>query len=475
MMTSALFPPISDRNTIDSKLGVLLADAEERVFAGPVTPTLRGADLAEALEQYTFEAPVPLEIVLPWVVQALCDGIVHVNHPRYFGLFNPTPSFPAQCAERIVAAFNPQLASRTTSPAAADIEFHVLAALARRLGLAEQTRGSFTTGGAEANYTAVLLALCRADPAFASRGVRALAGDPVLYASRDSHLAWIKIARQAGLGDEAVHLIATDGSGRMDCRVLVEAIDADRASGRLPFLVVATAGTTNAGMIDPLCACASAAAEYGLWLHVDAAWGGALAASPHHRQALAGIERADSVTVDAHKWFATTMGCGVFLTCHPQLLSTAFHVNTRYMPSHQAIVDPFVSSVQWSRRFLGLRLFASLATVGWEGHAAHVEHSLTLAAELATALTARGWWIVNDSRTGVVCAAHPLHGDINPIVRHVLDTGRAWVSVATFEGSEVIRMCVTSGLTTTADIDDLVAVLTQSEIAARARRTGSHG
>lgn len=474
-MTAALFPAAATRHAIDAGLGELLAAAESSVFAGPVVPTLQRPALAEALAQFDFEMPVPMEIVLPWVVHALSTGIVHINHPRYFGLFNPTPTFAAQCADRVVAAFNPQLATRTTSPAAVDIERHVLMALALRLGLPEHARGSFTTGGAEANYTAVLLALCRLTREFAAHGARGLPGDPVLYASRDSHLGWIKIARQAGLGHEAVRLVATDGFGRMDRHALADAIGDDRAMGRLPFLIAATAGTTNAGMIDPLNACAALAAQHEMWFHVDAAWGGALMASPRHRGALAGIERADSVTVDAHKWFATTMGCGVFLTCHPQLLSTAFHVATSYMPSNDEAVDPFVTSVQWSRRFLGLRLFVSLAVAGWDGYAEHVEHALTLAAGLASRLAAQGWLIVNDSPTAVVCATHPLHDDVNPIVRHVLDSGRAWISAASFEGCPVIRMCVTSGLTTSADIDELASALTQAEVATRKKGVDSDG
>src|SRR5207237_8089942 len=132
------------------------------------------------------------------------------------------------------------------------------------------------------------------------------------------------------------------------------------ARGCVPFLIVATAGTTNAGMIDPIERCAAIARDRGLWLHVDAAWGGAVMASERLRGALAGIELADSITIDAHKWFATTMGCGMFFTKHAGLLSMAFQTTASYMPSNIVSVDPYVTTAQWSRRFLGLRLFLSL-------------------------------------------------------------------------------------------------------------------
>ena len=123
-------------------------------------------------------------------------------------------------------------------------------------------------------------------------------------------------------------------------------------------------------MIDPLHTCADIAAANGAWFHVDAAWGGAALSSDRLRSVLAGIERADSITIDAHKWFATTMGCGMFITRHGPVLSEAFRVAADFMPSTAASTDPYLNTVQWSRRFLGLRLFLSLGVAGWQGIAA---------------------------------------------------------------------------------------------------------
>src|SRR5262249_7645633 len=146
-----------------------------------------------------------------------------------------------------------------------------------------EATGHFTTGGAEANYTALICALTRSNPDFATEGARSFYGAPVFYISRESHLAWLKIAHQAGIGRAAARLVATDGSGRMNPDTLSDAMKADRAQGRIPVMVAATAGTTNAGMIDPLAACAEIAQSSGLWYHVDAAWGGALIASDRLR------------------------------------------------------------------------------------------------------------------------------------------------------------------------------------------------
>jgi glutamate/tyrosine decarboxylase-like PLP-dependent enzyme len=456
----ALFPPRKERAAREDAMTRLLAEAGERVVAGAVPPRLDLASFRDALAGFDFATPVPEGVLTGWVVGQMECGITHMTHPRYFGLFNPAPNFPAQLADRIAAAFNPQLATATTSPAAVEIEAHTIRAVARRAGLPGGATGHFTTGGAEANYTALICALTRAHAEFAAHGARAFAGDPVFYVSRESHLAWFKIAHQSGIGRDAVRLVTTDGAGRMDAYALDAAIAADRAAGRVPVMVVATAGTTNAGMIDPLSACAQIAHDNGMWLHVDAAWGGGLIASSILRDALAGIEAADSVTIDAHKWFATTMGCGMFLTPHPTALATAFRVTTSYMPPNTGGVDPYANTMQWSRRFLGLRLFMSLAAAGWAGHARHVERAVSLAAMIEAGLGARGWSIANRSPLAVVCAEPP-PGSPAPraIVDRVLASGRAWVSAAEFEGRPVVRACVTHGETTDADVAILVSAL----------------
>jgi glutamate/tyrosine decarboxylase-like PLP-dependent enzyme len=460
-VNSDLFPTSAERQRTDDLLNQLLIEAWERVNNGSVVPTFDRGRFDEELAEFDFRGPVPIDQALLWTIAQMETGLVHVAHPRYFGLFNPAPTFPAQCADRIAAVFNPQLATSTTSPAAVAIEAHVIRAVARRFGLPREAFGHFTTGGAEANFTALLLALARACPEFGSDGARAFSGRPTFYVSKESHLAWFKIAHQAGIGRAAVRLVATDGTGRLDMSALSEALKSDRRSDHCPIMIVATAGTTNGGMIDPLGPCAAFAKTMGLWLHVDAAWGGAVVASDRFRGLLAGIEHADSITVDAHKWFAATMACGMFLTRWPAALHSTFSVSTGYMPSSHAD-DPYMTSIQWSRRFVGLRLFLSLAVAGWRGYAEHVEHTLSLGEQIKEQLTAHGWRVVNQSPLGVVCVEPPIAKDGRAIVNHVLASGKVWVSIAAFEGRDVIRICVTSGETTDQDINELVNCLLQA-------------
>lgn len=457
---SALFPSPEDRERWDDLLTRELARAHQRIVAGSVTPTLDLVSLKSELATFDFRTPYPFDLLLSWTISQLEHGVVHVTHPRYFGLFNPAPSFPAQCADRVAAVFNPQLATSTTSPAAVEIEVHVIRSVARRAGFPPDAAGHFTTGGTEANYTALICALTCSNHGFATDGARAFDGPPVFYVSQEGHLAWLKIAHQAGIGRSALRLVVTDGSGRMAPHALGEAIGEDRARGCVPVMIVATAGTTNAGMIDPLSACAEIAWNSGLWYHVDAAWGGALIASERLRGMLTGIERADSITIDAHKWFATTMGCGMFITRHASLLSSAFQVSTSYMPSNVPNLDPYLNSVQWSRRFLGLRLFLSLAAAGWAGYGEHVERSCELIGLLRDKLVEEGWSIANEALLAVLCIEPPPgYRDVRSIVSRVLASGRNWVSTAKFEGRDIIRACITNGETTPDDITDLVSAL----------------
>ncbi len=426
-----------------------------------VAPLCDLSNVRAAVAAFDFDAPTEPLTVVRRVVELLEGGMVHTMHPGYFGLFNPTATFPGIVADLITAHLNPQLSVWSHAPIPVEIERRVIAEIAALFGWpANGTTGHFTSGGAEANHTALLLALTDAAPGFAEAGTGAFSGAPRIYASADSHLAWLKIAHAVGIGRDALRLIGTDGRGRLNPEQLRAAIESDLALGHRPVFIAATAGTTNAGMIDPIGACVAIARNHRLWMHVDAAWGGAVAVLPKGQTTLVGIDAADSITVDAHKWLSVPMGAGMLLCRHPDPLGDTFNVAASYMPASLDSIDPYTHSMQWSRRFIGLKLFLSLACMGWVGYRTLVQHSLDMAAELRSRLTASGWNVVNDSPLAVLCFTDSTRVlDLAAVAAHVVSDGRAWISTARFEGRTVLRACITSHRTATLHLERLVRAL----------------
>jgi glutamate/tyrosine decarboxylase-like PLP-dependent enzyme len=443
-----------------------------------VAPALDLDAIRGALAPFDFEQPVaPLE-AFDFAVESLWRWQVHTPHPRYFGLFNPAPTTMGIAGDALVAAFNPQLAAWSHSPMAAEIEQHLIRALGERFGFdPARMEGTFTSGGAEANHTALLTALTRAFPEIGRRGMLAVRSQPVLYVSPEAHHSFLKAARLSGLGTEAVREVRVDSSLRMSPEDLVARIEEDRAAGSSPFLVVATVGSTSAGAIDPVEELAQVADEAGLWLHVDAAWGGGAALVPELRPVLAGAARADSITFDAHKWLSVPMGAGMYFTRHVGILERTFRVVTGYMPRDGAVLpvaDPYAHSMQWSRRFIGLKLFLSLAVAGWAGYEEAIRRQAAMGDRLRERLRAEGWAVVNDTPLPVVCFVDSGREGrsasfLEAVAADVVASGEAWLStVALGEGGPALRACVTNYRTGPEDVDALVAALGR----ARARQAG---
>jgi glutamate/tyrosine decarboxylase-like PLP-dependent enzyme len=416
-----------------------------------------------------FDAPLEPIAALRFAVEGLSRYSVNFHNPRYFGLFDPAPATMGVIGEALAAAFNPQLVAWLASPFAIEAEAGLLRAFGERFGLsADATDGTFTSGGAEANHTAVITALARRFPVVREHGLRALPAQPVLYLSEEGHPSFVKAVRACGLGEAAIRWIPVDNALRLDGERLRAAITHDRSGGAAPFLIVATAGTTAAGVIDPLAAVADIAAAEDLWLHVDAAWGGGAALVPELRPALAGIERADSITFDPHKLLSVPFGAGVYLTRHPDVLDATFHVSSAYVPGTGTLVDPYTHSLQWSRRFIGLKVLLTLAVAGWDGYATVLRHQVAMADLLRDRLRASGWQVVNQTVLPLVCFVDADGADPDVIVEAVNTSGRARIFTATVPpGRKVIRAAITNYKTTEDDIDALIAALDDGRAGAR--------
>jgi glutamate/tyrosine decarboxylase-like PLP-dependent enzyme len=467
-----------ERRRLYAQLVDILEDYAERVGEARVAPALDQQALRALLAPFDFARALRPAEALDFAARGLRAHQVHTPHPRYFGLFNPAPTTMGIVADTLVAAFNPQLAAWSHSPLAAEIEAHLVRVLGARFGYdPASSDGTFASGGAEANHTAVLAALSHAFPGFATQGARSLPADPVLYVSEEAHHSFLKAARLTGLGTDACHPIPVDAGLRMQMPALRERIAADRAAGYAPFLVVATLGTTAAGAIDPLPAITELAARERLWLHADAAWGGAAALSARLRPLLHGIERADSITFDAHKWLSVPMGAGLFLTRHPDILDRTFRVAAGYMPKDAAgmpVHDPFAHSMQWSRRFIGLKVFLSLAVAGFDGYEAAIDRMTAMGDRLRDGLQARRWRVLNETPLPICCFDDAQRPDapgtyVLGLVSRVVASGRAWISTVRLAGrTPAIRACITNYRTGPEDVDSLLDALDDARSAAGA-------
>ena len=438
----------------------------------PIVPARTPEEIARAVESFDFTRPRDPVALVDDVARCLEEGTVHTDHPRYFGLFNPAAATLAVIGDALASGFNSQLATRDHAPFPVALEERLIGELGAMFGW-DRTKafGAFTAGGGEANATALQCALALAFPDLAERGVRSLSGDPRVYVSAEGHATIGRAARLAGLGASAVRVVPADGAQRMKASALRETIARDRAEGALPFLVVATAGTTSTGAIDPLREIATIAERERCWLHVDAAWGGLAALVPELRPALEGIDRADSITFDAHKIMSAPMGTGTFLTRHDEILERVFADRTGYMP-RKATRNPYARSMQWSRRFLGARVLLPLAAVGWSGYAESLRRQVALANRLRNALEADGWHIASDTPLPIVCFTDEKVGTkgaaqrLDAIARATIAAGAGWISVPRLaNGARVLRACVNNHRTEERDIDRLVAALAAARAA----------
>ena len=248
--------------------------------------------------------------VLAEISAAMIAQGFHVPSANYFGLMNPAPTYVAVLAEALVATLNPQLATQNRSQLAAKIEDETVRWIGDRVGWKGPFGGTFTSGGNEANFSALALALTKHFPRVVEEGVASIAAQPLIYASTESHHSLDKSAGLLGLGRRALRRVPVNDRAQMDVVQLESAIVADKTAGHKPFCVVATAGTTNSGAIDDMVAIADVCHRHHLWLHVDGAYGAAAIFSDQHRNLVRGIELADSITIDPHKWLAMPFAAG---------------------------------------------------------------------------------------------------------------------------------------------------------------------
>lgn len=458
------------------RLGYKLIDHIDAYFAGLSDRAVqlplelrRFDDLKDALPELGEEAGKVLDEVCS---ELIAQGF-HVPSANYFGLMNPTPAYMAVLAEALVAALNPQLASLARSQLAARIEKETVRWIGERVGWKSSFDGTFTSGGNEANFSGLALALAAHFPQAIEDGMAATGARPVLYTSSEAHHSLDKSVGLLGLGRKALRRIGVTEKVQLDPAALESQIERDRAAGFAPFCVVATAGTTNSGAIDDLPKIADICSRHTLWLHLDGAYGATAIFSDRHGDLVRGIELCDSVTIDPHKWLAMPFVAGVILTRHPETLRRAFGVPTPYMPKAAVPTptDNFLVSTQWSRRMNSLKLWLTLRVHGRQAYEELIDHQLKLGASFAQwvrqselfELAAPQVLPIVNLRARVPSGDEERIRTMNEvIVEEVTRGGKRWISSTVVNGRSVIRMMVISYLTSHRHLEELMIALTDA-------------
>jgi glutamate/tyrosine decarboxylase-like PLP-dependent enzyme len=468
-----------------------MAPEEMRRFGGQVVESLvghfsalRDRPVVNALDRDETEAllrePAPesgvgLDEVLREFEEKVVPHISHVDHPRMFAFIPGAGTFVGAMADALASGYNIYAGTWIESSAAHQVELVVVDWFREWLGLPDTAGGTLVSGGSVANLTGLVLAR--------EKRLGDMREDGVIYASELVHSSVDRAARILGFRTDQVRKLPVDDACRLDVAALVDAVAADAGEGRRPFCVVANAGDTSTGSVDPLPEVADVCAEHGLWLHVDAAYGGFAALDPRGRELLRGIERADSVALDAHKWFYAPFEAGCVLARDFGDLYDVFHILPDYLvdvaggPRNVNMCD---HGIQLSRRSRALKIWMAVKHFGLARYRAVIARTMDLARHAQAMLEAMPEIeLVTPAVLSVVTFRYVPQamreaGAIDDaaverinqaIVRRVWESGRAMITSTRVRGTYVLRLCVLNHNTRRADVEEVVRLI--GELGAR--------
>jgi glutamate/tyrosine decarboxylase-like PLP-dependent enzyme len=435
------------------------------------TPVSRKATKPE-LEKL-FRRPFPerksdAENVLQKLERDLFTNIMHLDHPRFFA-FVPSPSnFVSVMADSLASGFNVFAGTWLESSAAAEIELVTVDWLRQELGLPEAAGGLFVSGGSMANLTALAVA-CRV------RKVPRKSRRPLVYCSDQTHSSLERGLRVLGFESSQIRKLRSDNRFRLRVSDLRSQLVNDRKAGRIPFCVIGNAGTTSTGAVDPLAEIAELCNEEEMWFHVDGAYGAASIMCNRGRGLLGGIERADSLSIDPHKWMFQPYEIGCVLVRNNQWLRDTFRILPEYLKDidrSQKEVNFCDYGIQLTRGFRALKLWMSLEVFGVESFRKAVERGLTLAefAEKELRRSSSKWQVVTPASMGIVTfrftpeSPHRLSSSRidmmnQQLVNKMQAQGFAMISSTVLRGQTVLRMCTINPRARENDIRQTIRML----------------
>jgi len=460
-MKSIEISPDEFRRLAD-KVTQFTADYLRELDSRPIAPSTTGKEV-----ERLFRTPLSEKGMGAEALAGLQDVIEHsrAQNSRFFGYVLGSGEPVAAVADLLASVLNQNVTAWRSGPAAVTIERTVVGWLAEAIGCAE-FRGTLTGGGSAASLMALAMARESRMPSNEA-GIRGIS-QGVVYASEEVHMSIPKSIALLGLGRKNLHLIATDGSFRLNPAELEQAILHDKAEGNIPIAVVASAGTVNTGAIDPLPEIAAVAQRHGLWMHIDGAYGALAAIAAPDK--FTGMNLADSLALDPHKWLYQPLDCGCLLYRDVNVARIAFAHTGEYAKA--LTNDPvegfafFEESVELSRRFRALRLWLSLRYHGLEAFRTAIQKDLDLAQRLAAGIAEqRDLELLAPVQLSAVCFRYignqssedALNSRNAAILRRVIQRGRVYLSNATLRGKFCLRACIVNHRTTADDVDSVIS------------------
>ncbi|CAA0176298.1 aspartate aminotransferase family protein [Tenacibaculum maritimum] len=439
---------------------LLVAHFDTMEFKKPVTSATR-EEMDAVFLQEAPEKSTPATEVLDFVMENVIPYSNIMTHPKSYS-FVPGPSnYISTMADTLATGFNIFSGGWVTSPAAAELEIVTMNWLLKMFDFpVERGGGIFTSGGSMANLTALVTAR------------RIKCGDDfskaIIYLSDQAHSSNIKAIRVLGFKKEQVRVLPTDIDFKISINKLKNAIAKDKLEGLNPFCFIASAGTTNTGTVDPLNAIADICEEEGLWFHIDGAYGGAAILSEKGKKALRGIERADSLTVDPHKWFFQPYEIGCLLVKNKGWLSSTFSENPEYLrdiEGNTSEINFYDYGIQLTRRFRALKFYMSIKTYGLETFRKAITYNINLAEEVEAILRkSRNWEIVSPATLAVInFRYHPIGMSLSEkeldalnqeISKKVMESKEALLVTTLLNGEVVLRMCLINPKTSIEDVKE---------------------
>jgi aromatic-L-amino-acid/L-tryptophan decarboxylase len=427
----------------------------ESVGERPVLSQVSPGDVAARLPERAPERGEPFDAILGDLDTLILPGITHWNHPAFFAYFGITGSGPGIVGELIASALNVNAMLWRTSPAATELEQRTLSWVLEMLGLPAGWFGEILDTASSSTMAALAAAREAAGLDIRRRGMAGRDDLPPLrvYTSAEAHSSVEKACIALGIGQDGLAKIPTDDALRMRPDLLAEAVERDLAAGVRPVAVVATVGTTSTTSVDPVPEIVAICRRHGLWLHVDAAYGGAAGLLDSHRHLLDGCGDADSLVFNPHKWLFTPVDCSLLYTSRPDVLREAFALVPFYLTTTESdVVNLMDYGLALGRRFRALKLWMVIRAYGREGLAELVAGHIDMAGRLAQAVEAEaGWELMAPVPLSTVCfRAHPEGVDdetgldrINEaLVESVNRSGVAFVSHTKVRGRYAIRIAI---------------------------------